>query len=145
MPFGSLKYKLLVLLSDKLISSQGEDFVFVKNSVGDEMTMEAANEYKISVVTAVYNVEDYLAEMIDSIVEQTIGFENIQLILVDDGSIDSSGEICDQYALQYPNNIVVIHKENGGVSSARKEGLRHIKWEYVNYTDADDKLKEDAL
>ena len=62
MPFGSLKYKLLVLLSDKLISSQGEDFVFVKNSVGDEMTMEAANEYKISVVTAVYNVEDYLAE-----------------------------------------------------------------------------------
>lgn len=145
MPFGSLKYKLLVLLSDKLISSQGEDFVFVKNSVGDEMTMEAANEYKISVVTAVYNVEDYLAEMIDSIVEQTIGFENIQLILVDDGSIDSSGEICDQYALQYPNNIVVIHKENGGVSSARNEGLRHIKGEYVNFTDADDKLKEDAL
>ncbi len=145
MPFGSLKYKLLVLLSDKLISSQGEDFVFVKNSVGDEMTMEAANEYKISVVTAVYNVEDYLAEMIDSIVGQTIGFENIQLILVDDGSIDSSGEICDQYALQYPNNIVVIHKENGGVSSARNEGLRHIKGEYVNFTDADDKLKEDAL
>ena len=66
--------------------------------------MEETKEYryKVSVVTAVYNVEDYLTEMIDSIIAQNIGFENVQLILVNDGSQDSSGAICDQYAAQYP-------------------------------------------
>lgn len=107
--------------------------------------MESTKKYKVSVVTAVYNVEDYLAEMIDSIVGQTIGIENIQLILVDDGAKDSSGEICDRYAEQYPENIFVIHKENGGVSSARNEGLKHVEGEYVNFTDADDKLESNAL
>lgn len=109
------------------------------------MAMESTKEYKISVVTAVYNVEDYLAEMIDSIIAQNIGFENIQLILVDDGSPDKSGEICDQYAEQYPDNIIVVHKENGGVSSARNEGLRYVRGEYVNFTDADDILEFNTL
>ncbi len=116
-----------------------------KNEVRVEIVMEYTKEYKISVVTAIYNVEDYLAEMIDSIIAQNIGFENIQLILVDDGSTDKSGDICDQYAKQYPNNIVVIHKENGGVSSARNEGLRHVRGEYVNFTDADDILEFNTL
>ncbi len=109
--------------------------------------MEQTKEYKykVSVVTAVYNVEDYLAEMIDSIIAQNIGFENVQLILIDDGSQDSSGEICDQYAAQYPENIVVVHKENGGVSSARNEGLKYVEGAYVNFTDADDKLYFNAL
>lgn len=107
--------------------------------------MESAKGYKVSVVTAVYNVEDYLAEMIDSIITQNIGFENIQLILVDDGSPDKSGEICDQYAAQYPDNIIVIHKENGGVSSARNEGLKYVLGEYINFTDADDILEFNTL
>ena len=109
--------------------------------------MEQTKEYKykVSVVTAVYNVEDYLSEMIDSIIAQNIGFENVQLILVDDGSQDSSGEICDQYAAQYPENIVVVHKENGGVSSARNEGLKYVEGAYVNFTDADDILENNAL
>ena len=109
--------------------------------------MEETKEYKykVSVVTAVYNVEEYLEEMINSIISQNIGFENVQLILVDDGSKDSSGEICDRYALEYPENIVVIHTENGGASSARNEGLRHVEGEYVNFTDADDKLSRNAL
>ena len=107
--------------------------------------MEETQRYKVSIVTAVYNVEEYLAEMIDSIIEQTIGFENVQLILVDDGATDSSGDICDQYAMQYPNNIVVVHKENGGVSSARNEGLKYVEGEYINFTDADDKLRNNAL
>jgi len=102
-------------------------------------------KYKVSVVTAVYNVEEYLQEMIESITVQTIGFANVQLILIDDGSQDSSGQICDQYALQYPENIIVIHKENGGVSSARNEGLRYVKGEYINFTDADDMLENNAL
>lgn len=109
--------------------------------------MEETKEYKykVSVVTAVYNVEEYLEEMINSILSQNIGLENVQLILVDDGSKDSSGEICDRYALEYPENIVVIHTENGGASSARNEGLRHVEGEYVNFTDADDKLSRNAL
>ncbi|MBD5487698.1 MAG: glycosyltransferase [Lachnospiraceae bacterium] len=107
--------------------------------------MEENKEYKVSIVTAVYNVEEYLEEMIESIIAQNIGFENVQLILVDDGSKDNSGNICDQYALQYPDNIVVVHKENGGVSSARNEGLKHVKGEYVNFTDADDMLEYNAL
>ncbi len=107
--------------------------------------MEQNRKFKVSVVTAVYNVEAYLGEMIDSIISQTIGFENIQLILVDDGSKDRSGEICDQYAGRYPDNITAIHKENGGVSSARNEGLRHVEGAYVNFTDADDMLEENAL
>ncbi len=111
----------------------------------EERLMEQDREYKISVVTAVYNVEEYLGYMIESIIAQTIGFENVQLVLVDDGSTDRSGEICDQYADRHPDNIVVVRKENGGVSSARNEGLRHAKGEYVNFTDADDMLEENAL
>jgi len=107
--------------------------------------MEESIKYKVSIVTAVYNVEKYLEEMIESIIIQTIGFENVQLILVDDGSQDSSGNICDRYAVQYPENILVIHKENGGVSSARNEGLKYVEGEYINFTDADDKLESNAL
>ena len=102
-------------------------------------------QYKFSIVTAVYNVEAFLAEMIDSVVNQTIGLEHIQLILVNDGSTDGSGAICDRYAKEYPDNIVVIHKENGGVSSARNEGLKHVRGELVNFLDSDDKLAENTL
>ena len=69
-------------------------------------------DYKFSVVMAVYNAEDYLAEAVESVTAQDISFkDNVQLILVDDGSQDASGEICDQYAVKFPFNIVVIHKE----------------------------------
>lgn len=102
-------------------------------------------QYKFSIVTAVYNVEAFLAEMIDSVVNQTIGLEHIQLILVNDGSTDGSGAICDRYAKEYPDNIVVIHKENGGVSTARNEGLKHVQGELVNFLDSDDKLSENTL
>ena len=72
--------------------------------------------YKFSIVMAVYNVEPFLREAVDSVLAQDIGFEeNVQLILVDDGSQDCSGAICDEYKEQFPNNILVIHKENGGV------------------------------
>lgn len=109
------------------------------------IVMEERKQYKISVVTAVYNVEEYLGEMIESILSQTIGLKNIQLILVDDGSQDHSGKICDKYATQYPENIKVIHKDNGGVSSARNEGLKYVIGEYINFTDADDMLEKNAL
>ena len=95
-------------------------------------------KYKFSIVTAVYNVELYVAETIESIIAQDIGFENIQLILVDDGTPDNSGAICDEYAKKYPDNIVVVHKENGGVSSARNAGLELAEGKYVNFIDSDD-------
>ena len=102
-------------------------------------------KYKFSIVTAVYNVELFVAETIESIIAQDIGFENVQLILVDDGSPDNSGAICDEYAAKYPDNIVVIHKENGGVSSARNMGLERVEGKYVNFIDSDDLFPEDTL
>ena len=102
--------------------------------------------YKFSIVMAVYNVDLFLDEAIQSLVKQTIGFEkNVQLILVDDGSTDVSGTICDRYAQNYPKNILVIHKENGGVSSARNAGIPFIQGKYVNFLDSDDKLTVNAL
>lgn len=104
------------------------------------------HQFKFSIVMAVYNVEQFLADAIESVIKQDIGFkDNVQLILVDDGSKDSSGKICDAYAAKYPNNILVIHKENGGVSTARNEGLKYIQGKYVNFLDSDDKLSKNTL
>lgn len=103
-------------------------------------------KYKFTIITAVYNVEQFLDECIESVLKQDIGFEkNVQFILVDDGSTDRSGEICDKYAKQYPNNILVIHKENGGAASARNEGLKYTNGEYINFLDSDDKFSENVL
>lgn len=86
--------------------------------------------FEFSVVMAVYNVEPFLREAVDSLIAQDFGFEHIQLIMVDDGSTDGSGAICDDYAAKYPENIMVIHKKNGGVASARNEGLKYAKCEF---------------
>lgn len=89
----------------------------------------------ISVIVPVYNVEDYLGECIDSLIHQT--YKNLEIILIDDGSTDSSGGICDKYASQH-SNIVVLHKENGGLSSARNAGLDIAKGYYIGFVDSDD-------
>lgn len=90
---------------------------------------------KISVIVPVYNVEAYLCRCIDSILGQT--FTDFELILVDDGSKDASGAICDEYA-EKDNRITVIHKENAGVSAARNTGLDIANGEYVMFVDSDD-------
>lgn len=96
-------------------------------------------KYKFSVIIPVYNVENYLEETILSVINQTIGFEdNIQILLVNDGSTDNSEEICLKYQEKYPNNIKYIYQENQGVSSARNEGIRHIEGKYVDFLDSDD-------
>ncbi len=105
----------------------------------------AQYKYKFSIITAVYNVEDFVSDTIDSLIAQDIGFKNIQLILVDDGSPDNSGAICDEYKNKYPENITVIHKENGGVSSARNAGLELVEGKYVNFIDSDDKFAGNTL
>lgn len=90
---------------------------------------------QISIIVPVYNVEQYLPQCIDSILDQT--FSDFELLLIDDGSPDKSGEICDEYAKK-DNRIRVFHKENGGVSSARNLGLDNAESEWVTFVDADD-------
>lgn len=93
---------------------------------------------KVSVIVPVYKVEKYLPECIESVLAQT--FTDFELILVDDGSPDNSGKICDDYAARDPR-IRVFHKENGGVSSARNLGLDNARGEWVAFVDGDDLLK----
>lgn len=93
----------------------------------------------ISIIIPVYNTEAYLPKCIESVRNQTL--KDIEIILVDDGSKDNSGSICDAYA-QKDNRIVVIHKENGGLVSARKAGLRVARGEYIGYVDSDDWVEE---
>ncbi|MDR3344689.1 MAG: bifunctional glycosyltransferase family 2 protein/CDP-glycerol:glycerophosphate glycerophosphotransferase [Oscillospiraceae bacterium] len=103
-------------------------------------------EFKFSVIMSVYNVEKYIREAVDSIISQTIAFEeNVEIVFVDDGSVDSSGAICDEYAGLYPGNIQVIHKENGGLSDARNAGLDVARGRYINFFDPDDILSPNTL
>jgi len=96
----------------------------------------------VSVIVPVYNVENYLCRCIDSILCQS--FTDFELILVDDGSPDNSGAICDEYA-EKDRRVIVIHKENGGVSSARNAGLDIALGTYVAFCDSDDWWDEDFL
>ncbi|OUQ56652.1 hypothetical protein B5E58_10530, partial [Tyzzerella sp. An114] len=90
---------------------------------------------KISVIVPIYNVEKYLNRCVDSIINQT--YKNLEIILVDDGSPDNCGKICDEYAKK-DNRIKVVHKENGGVSSARNVGLNIATGDYIGFVDGDD-------
>lgn len=93
----------------------------------------------VSVVVPVYNVEKYLNKTVDSLLAQTL--ENIEIILVDDGSTDSSGKLCDEY--QEQERIVVVHKKNGGLSDARNAGVAVAKAKYVGFVDSDDYVEND--
>lgn len=97
---------------------------------------------KISVIVPVYKAEAYLCRCVDSILSQT--FEDFELLLIDDGSPDRSGEICDEYAKR-DCRVRVFHKENGGVSSARQCGLDHALGEYVIHADPDDWMESEML
>lgn len=97
---------------------------------------------KISIIIPVYNVEQYLARCIDSILAQT--FTDFELLLIDDGSKDNSGKICDEYA-EKDDRIRVFHKKNDGVSSARNLGLDEASGDWVTFCDADDWVEEDFL
>jgi len=96
---------------------------------------------KISIIIPVYKVEDYLEKCIDSILCQT--YDNLEVILVDDGSPDKCGEICDRYA-QKDSRIHVIHKENGGVARARNDGIAYAGGAYISFIDSDDWIAENA-
>lgn len=94
----------------------------------------------ISIIIPVYKVEEYLEKCIESVLKQT--YTNLQIILVDDGSPDNCGKICDEYAKKDPR-IEVIHKVNGGLSDARNVGIAKAKGKYIGFVDSDDYIKED--
>ena len=94
----------------------------------------------ISVIIPVYKAEEYLERCVDSVLAQT--YSNLEIILVDDGSPDNSGQICDRYA-EKDSRVKVIHKKNGGVSSARNAGLDVATGEFVAFVDSDDFIAPD--
>ena len=96
--------------------------------------------YKISVIVPVYKTELYLRECVESIINQTL--KNIEIILIDDGSPDNSGKICDEYAGKY-DNIRVIHKQNEGLGLTRNCGIDAAEGEYLAFIDSDDRISQD--
>lgn len=98
--------------------------------------------HKVSIIVPVYNTEKYLPRCIESILAQS--FTDFELILVNDGSTDNSGKICDEYAL-IDSRIVVIHKENSGANNARKCGIEKSSGEWISFVDSDDTISQNAL
>ena len=100
------------------------------------------SKHKLSIIIPVYNIENYLARCLDSVLNQT--FSDFEVIIVDDGTNDSSGLIADSYAIK-DNRIKVIHKENGGVSSARFEGIKTANGDFIGFVDGDDVIEPDMF
>lgn len=96
----------------------------------------------ISVILPVYNVEKYLGDCLDSLLRQT--YRDIELIIIDDGSTDGSGKICDAFATRY-ERIRVFHKKNEGVSAARNKGIEEARGEWIYFCDSDDTVSEDCI
>lgn len=96
----------------------------------------------ISIIIPVYKVEKYLEKCIESVLNQT--YKKLQIILVDDGSPDNCGDICDRYA-KMDERIEVIHKENGGLSDARNAGLKVVRGEYIGFIDSDDYVSKEMF
>lgn len=103
------------------------------------------NLYKFTIIIPIYNSEKWLGDAIRSVINQSIGVENIQLILIDDGSSDNSLKISKEFKKQYPNNVLVISKTNGGVASARNLALKYAEGEYVGFLDSDDNISLNSL
>ena len=95
---------------------------------------------KLSIIIPVYNVKSFLPEAVESVLAQS--FRDFELILVDDGATDGSGEICDRYAGE-DSRIKVIHQKNAGVSAARNAGVSAAQGEYIGFTDSDDIIERD--
>lgn len=96
----------------------------------------------ISIIVPIYNVEKYLNKCVESILKQT--YDNLEIILVDDGSLDNCGNICDEYAKK-DSRIIVLHKTNGGLSDARNKGINIAKGKYIGFVDSDDYIDNDMF
>ena len=101
-------------------------------------------KYRMSVIVPVYNCEDYLASCLDSLLRQTINKDELEVLLIDDGSKDGSLGICKEYAEKY-DIFKVFSLENGGVSATRNFGIEHSQGQYITYLDSDDTLTDNTL
>lgn len=101
-------------------------------------------KYKFSIIVPIYNAEDYLSSCIESVIKQKFNFKEVQLILVNDGSRDTSRDICNFYRGDY-DNILYIEQENKGVSAARNNGIKHALGKYILFLDSDDMLEKTVL
>ena len=99
---------------------------------------------KLSIIVPVYNVKEYLAKCLDSLISQDLPQETYEIIVVNDGSTDISGEIAEEYSKKY-SNIILINQENQGLSGARNTGIASARGEYVQFVDSDDYLEKDVL
>lgn len=97
-------------------------------------------DYKVSVIVAAYNIQDYIVKCLESISNQT--YKNLEVIVVDDGSSDNTGKLADEFA-KNDNRFIVIHKENGGVSSARNTGIDVASGDFIGFVDGDDTIEAD--
>ena len=104
--------------------------------------MDAAAREKITVIIPVYKAEKYLARSVESVLAQT--YKNLEVILVDDGSPDGSGALCEAYGAK-DGRVRVLHRENGGAAAARNAGLDAATGDYIAFTDADDHVAPDML
>lgn len=98
----------------------------------------------LSIIVPVYNVEKYLRKCVDSLLTQDLSHEEYEIILVDDGSTDQCGMICDEYAASH-SNVKVLHQQNGGLSAARNSGIAVAQGRYVQFVDSDDYLEPNVL
>ena len=103
------------------------------------LTINLKSQYLFSVIISIYNTGRYLEEAIKSLINQTIGYSKIEIILVNDGSTDNTESICLKYKKLYENNIIYIKTSHNGVSFARNIGLKYAKGLYINFLDSDDK------
>lgn len=101
-------------------------------------------QFKATVIVPVYNVKKYLSTCFDSLVNQTIGFNNMEVVFVNDGSTDGGEEICKEFADKY-DNVFLYSKENGGLSSTRNYGLAHSHGKYIFFLDSDDRFRNDTV
>ena len=118
--------------------------------ITDNECYKESNENKLkfefSIIMPFFNVAEFLGEAIESILNQTIGFEdNVQIILIDDGSTDNSMDVALDYEKLFPNNIYVLSQKNSGQACGRNLGLKYVKSKYVNFLDSDDYLSENTL
>lgn len=104
----------------------------------EHLSSENNQDKKISIIIPVYNVENYIRECLESVINQD--YKNLEIILIDDGSKDLSGKICDEYALK-DKRIIVIHQKNAGAAAAKNTGLKIATGEYLSFVDADDTLE----
>ena len=122
------------------------DAIMLYSNCGESMgTLQfdsTMNNIMISIIIPVYNVIDYIEEALDSVIHQT--YQNLQIIVVDDGSTDGSGLVCDEYAKK-DKRITVIHQENKGLSAARNAGLDIAKGEYIAFLDSDDAFHREMI